>query len=181
MRSSRAFVNWQKSFLFLCICCFSPSCLNRSSPFYQPACSPSPVTCHYCSLPSLRLHWEACSSSCFRLQETCDVDGRLRVAPCPITLWSAMIYGGTKSHRPSNKSNNSMAAEAEIRKQVLQSRTSICVIIHFSLLPLRAAPSLCCCRLTQVYRLLLPADALLPFPPPPSSVRPAEKGLPGRD
>lgn len=37
-----------------------------------------------------------------------------------------------------------MAGEAEVRKQVLQSRTSICVIIHFSLLPLRAAPRHLC-------------------------------------
>lgn len=34
-----------------------------------------------------------------------------------------------------------MAAETEIRRRLLQSQTSICVKIHFSLLPLR--PTLC--------------------------------------
>lgn len=142
--------------LHLCVCCFSPSCLNRSRPFYQPESSPSPVTCHYCSLPSLHLHLKACRSSWFRLQQTSDC---------------------TWPPHPSNKSNNSMAAETEIRRRVLQSQTSICV--HFSLLPLRPTPSLWCPRLTQVYHLLLHADALLPLPP--SSVCPAEEGLPGRD
>lgn len=177
MRKARAFVRWEKNFIFMCICCFCPSCLNRSSPSFQPACPPhlSPVLCPYCSLPSLR----GCRSSWFRLPETSDVSGRLRLAPYPITLWSAMIYGGRKSHRPLNKSNNSIAAQTEIRRRVLQSQTSICVKIHFSLLPLRPTPSLCCHRLAQVYRLLLHAGALLPFPP--SSVRLAEKGLPGRD
>lgn len=73
-----------------------------------------------------------------------------------------------------------MDAEKEISRRVFQqSQTSICVKILFSLLPLRPTPSLCYRRLTQVYHLLLHVDPLLPFPP--SSVRPAEKGLPGRD
>lgn len=90
-----------------------------------------------------------------------------------------MIYGGRNAHRPSNKSNNSVAAETEIRRRLLQSQTSMGVEIHFSLPPLRPTPSLWFPRPTQVYHPLLHADALLPFPA--SSVRPAEKGLPGRD
>lgn len=66
----------------MCIRCFSNSCLNRSSSFYPTLCSPSPVI-HYCCLPSLYRHPEACRSSEFRLQEMCDVKTRLRFTPSP--------------------------------------------------------------------------------------------------
>lgn len=46
----------------MCICCFSNSCLNRSSSFSPTVCSPSPDI-HYFCLPSLYQHREACRSS----------------------------------------------------------------------------------------------------------------------
>lgn len=99
----------------------------------------------------------------------------------PITLSGAMIYWGRKLERPSSKSNNSVAVEKEIRRRACPSKpdshpspTQPCLwTVTHSFFSCPPTPSLCCCRLTQVYHQLLPVDGLLPFPP--SSVRLAEK------
>lgn len=63
-----------------------------------------------------------------RLQKMHSVDGKFRYAhprpppKLPITLSSAMIYWRRKLERSSNKSNNSVALEEEIRKQASSSK-----------------------------------------------------------
>lgn len=182
------------SLMTLCILCNPMPCSHQNGPHDLELLLPS-ITASVAVGPPFPLH-----SSPLRKQSAvedtsqaigsmqCRWQDQIHATPYPkpteatTTLSSTMIYCRRKLEQSSNKSNNCVAVEKEIRRKKCPSKpgtipnSAVYMNIRFSSLHLPHPSTrhpLCCFLLTQVYHELLAVDGLLPVPT--SSVWLAEK------